>query len=245
MGTVSHVGLSKIDTRQFARGAQFAAFCDYALKSGFGITDVQRTSPLAGAHLAVSTSLAGAHSGLSFTEVSDPIVLTATAPSDTPMIILKVSGSRVTSINDGRTAWHSPNAPTLLAVSRTLVQTVDDRSWHATIRVRRRDIGLSEAELRRALDGDVSWAPWHGDLLLNSAKSIGLLSSLRGGGADPTGVDRYIAGILEMIVRSALRSPAVPTARFDHGPHVRALQFIRDNLLDSALDSAWVAAHQG
>jgi AraC-like DNA-binding protein len=119
-----------------------------------------------------------------------------------------------------------------------------ERISRCLIRVHRADLHLSDADIQRALDGELSWADWHREVMIHTTRLTQRIKAGQEHPPDPAGIDRYAAGVVELLLRSALDLPETGEPPTAEDRRRRAERFIEQNLLDPNLSPEMVAANQ-
>jgi AraC-like DNA-binding protein len=236
--------LSVLDSRRLARADQFDAFRRWVATSGLGAkVDM---SPTEG-HIVVGATLLGRHNVVSVSEIEDPSVtyFPAVDATQAPLgLRLFVDGGDVEEVIAGRPALTPGGMPVVVGNREPLRRRVKERGWSCAVQVARPDLLLTDSEVERALSGGAKWEEWHTKLLMQACGLARQVARAADTPKDATGVDRYVAGVVELILRSALG--LAPDAR--PSPAQRrefAERFILSRLGEQVLTPELIAAEQG
>lgn len=220
---------------------------ELTLGPGVAIASVDSDRPADSNYLTVAQVYAGSRNAIGYLHVnSDSRLRISPVPPDRVAVGITVCSGPVT-VSSGAQRRHEPTDLIFTAGPDAVTYLTEQFSWIATIRVNRDDLNLTDAEVQSALDGQLVWAKWHREMLLNVAKTIPTSIGDPAHHADPDGVDHYLAATLELLVRSALGAASgLRNARLAPGERrLAAEQFIRRHLLDPELGPDMVAEHLG
>jgi AraC-like DNA-binding protein len=234
-----------IDTRRLASGARFEAYRRWMQRCGLAAEAARGGPTEAADHIAVARELSGNRNVIGLADMEDPAVLQflPRAADAAPALRIIACGGQISHVVDGQRS--EPVAGGALVTEDVAEQRVhlNERTWRATILVRRADLHLPDSDIECALENGLRWCAWHTELMIRSCRAALLVQLDGSAGFDRTGADLFVAGVAELLLRSALEQPrGMPpsTAR----RRQLAERFIADHLTDPALSPEAVAADQ-
>lgn len=242
------VRASGLDTGGPRAGLGFSRFQRWAVEeSGFQISAVRDATPQrASPHRAVVWSLHGTHSAIGASEIEDPNVLEIpTAGNGVPHLVwLCIYGPYLYDVVSGQpTHTTTPGRIHVIDNSEPWHTHTTHRTRRASIQVLRQDLHLSDRQLEQVLADRLIWAPWQTQLVLHHCQTIQQSTRSADYSYDPIGLDRYLAALAELVIRSAAGihtdEPRTAAER-----HQRALRYIDAHLADPTLTPDSIAADQ-
>ena len=192
-----------------------------------------------------STLVGGMRNSITLCEVEDPVIVYLPADDSGAQnaVRITVTGGGVEDYVDGVQGSAAPGGPFIRSTSSEIRTHVERRTWRCGLSVARSDLEISDDDLDRLRSGSISWDRWQTAALVTTARSIIRAKAADGSGLDGFGLDLHLAGVANLVVRSALALPApLPT---DQSRRDEALRFIQQHLADPTLGPERVAAHLG
>jgi AraC-like DNA-binding protein len=197
-------------------------------------------------HVAVATTWAGDHNVIRSAKIDDPhLVQFSAARAGMPLISAIVSSGPLITITDGKKEEHLPGSLVLTWARRDLEERLVERSSVAAIRVERDYLHVGDRVIADALANAAGRSHWLTNLIRGVAQVATGVGVDPPAPPDPSGVDRYAAGILELVIRTVANVglTAVPMSPLERRRH--AEHYIERHLLESTLSARTVATHLG
>lgn len=239
------MGVHVIDTREVEISHQFESYRRSRAAAEFGIAELRSAGPARG-HLALSTTWSGYRDVIRYAEVDDPhVVRVAPVRAGGAVVALNVCSAALTTCADGVRVSHAPGSLALTVFHDELEVDVPERCSLATVRVERDELYVRDQLITAAVAGDLSWLGWHADFVLAQARAITGIAVDPLAAPAPAGLDRHVAAIVELLLRSAsgLGGAGLPSARRLRRDY--AEQFVQRHLLDPTLTAATIASYLG
>lgn len=231
-----------VDTRSLSPGIRLGQFAQFVDSNEFGGQVDSRQSH--GAHVYYGRTLAGTSAVLGLMEIADPSVVYFKGCEGPETLTITLTAGHAYLITEGKRQNYRPGIPLVASGYRATWVHTTARTRRYEIKVRRSDLQLGNDEIERVLANELCWKPWQTELIVRNSHAMFPPGLDRIAQLDSEGVDRYIAGLAEMLLRSALDKKADERPSLAKRREI-AVAFIRANLFKDTLNCEAVANHQG